>query len=105
MRLESGPYEILGQEVGALVDKKNQAYGSAFDKVGDILRSLYPDGIALGQYDDMLAIVRILDKLFRLATRKDAFGESPGMDIAGYGLLIAKRHDQAIEENHQAPAG
>jgi len=35
----------------------------------------------------MLAITRVLDKLFRLATRKDAFGESPWNDICGYAIL------------------
>lgn len=35
----------------------------------------------------MLAITRIVDKLFRIATDKDAFGESPFKDIAGYGIL------------------
>jgi sulfate transport system permease protein len=43
--------------------------------------------IKLEQYDDMLCIVRIIDKLFRIATAKDAFGESPYGDITGYGLL------------------
>ena len=35
----------------------------------------------------MLAMTRIIDKLFRIATHKDAFGESPFKDIAGYGIL------------------
>ena len=35
----------------------------------------------------MLTIVRIVDKLFRITNQKDAFGESPYRDIAGYGLL------------------
>ena len=35
----------------------------------------------------MLTITRIIDKLFRIANRKDAFGESPYRDLTGYGLL------------------
>ena len=80
-------YEQLGQEVGRLVDEKQVAYGDSFGKAGQVLRILYPDGIAPEQYDDALAITRIIDKLFRIATDKDAFGESPYSDIAGYGLL------------------
>ena len=57
------------------------------------MRMLYPDGIPPEQMTDALAIVRIIDKLFRIATKKDAFGESPFRDIAGYGLLGAHRHD------------
>jgi len=77
----------IGTEIGQLCAEKNEAYGDSFSKAGAILRELYPDGLQPEQYDDMLAIVRILDKLFRIATRKDAFGESPFKDIAGYAIL------------------
>jgi len=80
-------YEKLGREIGRLVDEKQKAYGDSFGKSGAMLRILYPDGISITQYDDMLAIVRIIDKLFRIATDKEALGENPFRDIAGYGLL------------------
>lgn len=83
----TGRYEEIGNEIGALVDKKNQAYGDAFNKTGDILRLLYPRGISPDQYDDALALLRIIDKMFRIATHKNAFGENPFRDIAGYGIL------------------
>lgn len=85
----AGSFERLGREIGALVDAKNQAYGNSFQRSGTVLRELYPDGISTNQYDDMLCIVRILDKLFRVANDKNAFGESPYRDIAGYGILGA----------------
>ena len=84
-------YEELGRSVGALVDVKNQAYGSAFDDAGDFLKLLYPNGIQPSQYADSLALVRIFDKMKRIATDKDAFGESPYGDISGYGLLGLRR--------------
>ena len=80
-------YEQIGKEIGALVDKKNQAYGSAFDNAGDMLKILFPHGIKPEQYTDMLAVLRILDKLFRIANDKNAFNEDPWQDIAGYGIL------------------
>lgn len=79
--------------VGALVAEKNAAYGDSFAKCGDFLRLLYPDGIRPEQYGDALALVRIFDKQMRIATDKDALGESPYMDIAGYGILGAARGD------------
>ena len=79
-------FETIGTEIGKLVEEKNTAYGSSFEKSEQILKVLYPDGIKPEQYRDMLAITRIVDKLFRIATRKDAFGESPFKDIAGYGI-------------------
>ena len=88
-----GRYAALGLELGKLVDEKNRAYGASFSKSGAVMRILYPSGIQPEQYDDALAVVRIIDKLFRVASKKDAFGESPGLDIAGYGLLMANRHN------------
>lgn len=87
--------------IGQLVEQKNAAYGDSFAKAGAILEILYPDGIKPEQYTDALAVTRVLDKLFRIANRKDAFDESPWEDIAGYGLLGAVRHDEIREEDAQ----
>ena len=84
----------IGESVGALVDEKQAAYGDSFGKAGKIMRVLYPEGIRPDQMDDALCIVRIVDKLFRIATDRDALGESPYRDIAGYGLLGARRAEQ-----------
>ena len=77
----------IGQEIGDITAQKNEAYGSSYDQSGRILAILYPGGVQPEQYQDMLAVVRVIDKLFRIATRKDAFGESPWRDVAGYGVL------------------
>jgi hypothetical protein len=79
----------LGKKIGELVASKNAAYGNSFGTAGEALRLLYPKGILPEQYDDALALVRIWDKMKRIATHKDAFGESPFVDIAGYGILGA----------------
>ena len=86
-RVGSQSYEQIGAEIGRLVTEKQVAYGDSFGKSGDVLRILYPDGIKPEHYDDALAVVRIVDKLFRIANSRDAFGESPYKDIAGYGIL------------------
>lgn len=84
----TGKYEEIGAAIGCLVDKKQKAYGRSFDHSGAILAILYPYGIQLAQYPDLLGMVRIIDKLFRIATDKQALGESPWLDIAGYALLM-----------------
>ena len=86
-------YREKGAEIGKLVDEKQRAYGDSFGKAGNVLRELYPDGIRPEQYDDMLAVTRILDKLFRIANQKDAFGENPWQDIVGYSLLSAVKQE------------
>lgn len=80
-------YKQKALEIADLVTKKNKSYGDVFKKTGDVLRILYPNGISLDQYDDVLAIARILDKLFRVATDRDALDEDPWEDITGYSLL------------------
>lgn len=84
-----GKYEEIAGEIGRLVDAKNKAYGDAFHKSAAILNLLYPHGIRVDQYADLLAIVRIIDKLFRIATAKDALEENPFQDLAGYGILMS----------------
>lgn len=83
----SHTYQRRASDLGALVDEKNRAYGGAFEKCGAFLALLYPDGIRPEQYADMLALTRVFDKQCRIATDRDALGESPWGDIAGYGLL------------------
>jgi hypothetical protein len=82
-----GVYEIAGQEIGRLVEQKNKKYGDAFAKSAAILEVLFPEGVRPEQYQNFLAITRIIDKMFRAATANDKDGESPFMDIAGYGIL------------------
>jgi len=83
-------FEEIGTRIGQLVQKKNAAYGDSFAKSCKILEALYPDGVKPSQYRDMLGMVRVVDKMFRIATDKDALGESPWDDITGYGILGVK---------------
>jgi hypothetical protein len=80
-------FEQVAAEIGALVAEKNAAYGDSFAKTGAFLQFLYPDGIRPEQYGDALCLVRIFDKMMRIANQKNAFGESPYRDIAGYGIV------------------
>jgi hypothetical protein len=80
--------------IGELVEEKNAAYGSSFAKAGEFLRLLYPNGLLPEQYADALLLVLIFDKQMRIATDRDALGESPFADLAGYGILGAHLHQQ-----------
>jgi hypothetical protein len=80
----------LAKGIADLVTEKEKAYGSAFDKAGDFLRVLYPEGIKPEQYKDMLCIVRVFDKLMRIATSYEGTEEKKVdaySDLMGYGLL------------------
>ena len=82
----------IGKNVGKLVSDKQLAYGDSFGRSGECLRQMFPNGIKPEQYDDLLTIARILDKLFRIANNPNAFDENPYQDIVGYGLLGMNRH-------------
>jgi len=104
-----GKYVDMGRDIGKLCESKNEAYGASFDKAGSVMRVLYPGGIRPEQYDDALAVVRVIDKLFRIATRKNAFGESPWRDIGGYAILGAAKDEDVpdapkVEPSKQEPA-
>lgn len=84
-------YVSIGKAIGALVEKKNTAYGDSFSQSQEILKVLYPAGVTVEQYRDFLTITRIIDKLFRIANQKEAFDENPFQDIAGYSILAVWR--------------
>jgi len=84
---EMAMYEKLAMEIATLLQQKNAAYGSAFEKTTDILKQLYPKGIPIDSYKDVHVIVRVLDKLSRIAQNNDPFGEDPWKDICGYSIL------------------
>lgn len=84
----------IAAKVAELVEQKQATYGDSFGRSGEVLAILYPNGIPVEAYGDALAIVRVLDKLFRIATDRDALGESPWRDIAGYSLLAVRRIEQ-----------
>ena len=92
-------YVKVGKEVGELCAEKNTAYGDSFGQACRILEVLYPDGIHPKQYRDALAITRVIDKLFRLANKKDAFGECPWRDICGYAMLGIANDEAASGES------
>lgn len=97
-------YNKIGADIGALVTEKNAAYGNSFAKCGEFLRLLFPEGCRPDQFEDALAMVRIFDKQMRIATRKDAFGESPYRDIAGYGILGATKDERYAAIHTPLPA-
>lgn len=83
-------YAKLGSEVGELVAEKQRQYGDSIAKAERIMAILYPDGVPASALSGALTVIRVLDKLARIATAAggpDMGGESPWRDIAGYALL------------------
>lgn len=78
----------IATEIADLVDDRQKTYGDSFGHAGKVLEILYPRGVKVDQYTDVLSMARILDKLFRIANGqyKDSY-----RDIAGYALLGERR--------------
>ena len=96
-----GKFETFAAEIGKVVDEKNKAYGNSFAEAGEFLKILYPSGIPLESSNDALTLTRIFDKLKRIATNNDRFGEDPFFDIAGYAILGAYNNKRLKEEKKQ----
>lgn len=88
----------IAEDIGKLLESKNSAYGDAFAKTTKILELLYPNGISIDQYKDVHVIVRMLDKIARIARDNDPMGESPYQDLAGYGILACARAKREKDE-------
>jgi len=84
-------FDSITSKLSALLKEKNRAYGNSFNKTGAILAQMFPSGVPVDKIDDMLYIVRVLDKLMRIASDKGAFGEDPLQDVAGYSVLALAR--------------
>lgn len=93
-RLEPSEFHTIANSLADLLTEKDRAYGSAFDAAGEFLKLLFPNGVPPESSHDALTLVRMFDKMKRIATDKDAFGEDPYMDIAGYAILAVRRRDR-----------
>lgn len=99
---DAGKYREIGSKIGAVVEQKQEAYGDSFSKAHLILEVLYPNGITPEQYPELLTIVRVIDKLFRIATDNDKLGESPWADICGYSILSIARKGIPAQDTPEA---
>lgn len=82
-------YEAFALRLARLVAEKQVAYGDSFQHTRGVLKLLFPHGVPVERYNDLLTITRIIDKLFRVANQKDYGGENPYQDIAGYAIRAA----------------
>lgn len=83
-------FEALGQEIGQLVQRKQDEYGDSHSKSLEVLRILYQDGkIPVDQ--GALTLIRVIDKLFRIANGNKG-NEDAWTDVAGYALLMISRN-------------
>lgn len=86
-------YETIALEIARLVTTKQIQYGDSFSKAYLVMQVLYPDGISKEQMKDALVVVRIIDKLFRIANGNQG-EENAFSDINGYSLLAVTKNQK-----------
>lgn len=86
-------YQQIANELVALLNEKQKAYGNGFDGVPEILKILYPQGIQPEDYQNVLTLTRILDKIYRISNNDTT--EDPWFDIAGYCFLTMRKRTQS----------
>ena len=96
-KTQQSRFHTIADGIASLICLKQRAYGDSFTKAQLIMDILYPGGVPVSSYRDMLTIIRILDKLSRIATADDPMNEDPWMDIVGYGLLALWQRERAQE--------
>ena len=85
-------YTKMANEIGTLLAKKEEAYGFSYETAPQILQVLFPNGVKVEDYDKLLYITRVIDKLNRIANNDDT--EDPYQDICGYSLLAMRKRNR-----------
>lgn len=86
--IEGTGYINKAEEIARLVTNKQKQYGNAISSTGEFLKSLYPNGITPEQYEDLGILVRMYDKMKRIANGNQG-EENAWNDLMGYALLKA----------------
>ncbi len=100
-------FEKHGQELGKLIDMKQEAYGDSITKTNELLKVFmqdYDNGdntytIPKSLLKHIGLMVRVLDKQNRIFSNPDGdlMSESPYMDLSGYGMLGEKMSNESSD--------
>ena len=81
-------YQQIAEKLVSTLEEKRKAYGDGFSGVPEILKILYPHGVLPEDYENLLTLTRILDKIYRISNNDTT--EDPWLDIAGYSFLAMR---------------
>ena len=77
----------IASELAEMLSDKNRKYGDSYARMAHVLPMFYPDGVPGNHLLDAVFILRIIDKLMRIASAQSDDEEDPVKDIAGYAIL------------------
>ncbi len=103
-------FEKHGQELGKLIDMKQEAYGDSITKTNELLKVFmqdYDNGdgtytIPKSLLKHIGLMVRVLDKQNRIFSNPDGdlMSESPYMDLSGYGMLGERMSNESSNRQY-----
>ena len=85
-------YRKMAAEIGSILATKEKAYGFSYATSPQVLEILFPNGVNVKDYDKLLYITRVIDKLNRIANNDNT--EDPYQDICGYSLLAMRQRNK-----------
>lgn len=91
-------FTARANRIGKLTAEKNVRYGDSVRRSGQILRVLWPDGIPPDKYAAAGILMRMSDKMIRIANfDMSSDDENPFDDVNGYALLGGEMLDEDRE--------
>lgn len=85
--------EKIVEPFPAFLAEKAEKYGEAFENCGDFLRLVFPEDVQPKDYEKLLYVTRVYDKLCRIAKGAES-EENPVKDILGYSMLELLRNEK-----------
>lgn len=80
-------YHTIAEGVAELVLQKQKEYGNGVLRSNRMMLQLFPDGIPAAKYRDAFTLVRLMDKISKIAADENSATGEPWRDIAAYSLL------------------
>jgi hypothetical protein len=84
---EGVEFSEIADELATMLAVKNRKYGDSYAKMAHVLPLFYPNGVPADGLLDAVFILRIVDKLMRIASDQRDDEEDPLLDLCGYGIL------------------
>ncbi len=107
----SSKYQAITDEIAQILEEKESYYGPVYEDIGIVLTTLLAKSKSIN-VQELLAITRIVDKLFRIANSAELDAHLDAWrDIAGYAILelstlnkqkIAQTSNQSSTSTEQA---
>lgn len=84
-------YKETALKITGLLEEKNASYGDSIGTSAQAFKLLYPEGIKPEQYGNVLILIRIWDKMKRIAA---GHSEDSWQDIAGYAIRMCRDEEK-----------